>query len=1165
MAHAHNCMEKQKQGSKVEEQAPKALMAIDGVGWDWSFMANEEENHALIDDEEAPTEFALMAISSSNNETVLPEFADDTITDYTRPSPSVESNPNDLQNSSSSAFENEESTGSILSKPEIKFVKPADSPTVAKTNKVETVRKSTIKYDELYRKTSKRSNVRGLTQVEARLVEYKSQEIKFCEKIRAIEFELNNKNIKIERLTNELEDAKKENDVLDSKVTDAKKEKDVLDSKVTVLFPPHAQVYSPLKKDMSWTGLPEFADDIITDYTRSSPSVESNPNDLQNSSSSASENGESTGSILSKPEIKFIKPADSPTVAKTNKVETVRKSTIKYAELYIKTSKRSNDSGCSRHMTGNISYLTDYEPYDGGYVSFGQGGCKITGKGTIKTECIVLGRNFKLTDDTNVLLRTPRQHNMYTIDLNNVVPHKDLTCLVAKASADKCMLWHGRLCHLNIKTMNRIQSFQLECIKWRKQCMDFIRLLEPDGNVADLLTKPFDAGRFQYLVIVDFVEASHLRYALTINPTVYVSHIRQFWSTARIETTNEETKILATVDGKLRTIFESSIRRNIKLRDEAGISSLPDAKLFKNLTLMGYNILPNQKFSFQKGQFSHQWKYLIHTIMQCLSPKSTGFNEFSSNIATALVCLATNRVYNFSKMIFDGKGSGTPTEPHHTPSPEAQQTSPTTHSSPSLPPQDEMASKITAQDLEISQLKARVRLLEDIKGGGIAQSREDAPIKGRSLDEGEEAAIERKVATVSIPPATISVPTGSDVVPTASPIFTTATKSIPYARRKGSKEGGERFKRKRLRLEQESAKKVKTSEEVSKEVHEENLKEIMQLIPVEEVYVEALQVKHPIIDWELWALVKETFNIRPATNDKENELWVELKRLYEPNVEDQLWTHTQNLMHAPLEWKLYDTYGVHHVISNDKEMFMLVEKDYHLRKGLAIVMISYKLQGRIVRNKMLKAFSLPVMSSHYQKKFPVLVRKVPPGEEKRCHCCEDCTAIEDRESIPYARRKGKEKMVESETPKKKKIQEQIDVQMARKLEEEMESDAQRMNEQIARDAKIARIHVEEKLQIMIDGFDMNNETVAKYLQEYHQFAEELSIGRRIELISSKEGGERFKRKRLRLEQESAKKVKTSEEVSKEVHEENLKEIMQLIPVEEVYVEALQVKHPIIDW
>nr|GEY36341.1 hypothetical protein [Tanacetum cinerariifolium] len=113
--------------------------------------------------------------------------------------------------------------------------------------------------------------------------------------------------------------------------------------------PPPAQVYSPPKKDMSWTGLSEFADDTITDYTMPSLSVESNPNDLQNSSSSASENGESTGGILSKPEIKFVRPADSLTVAKSDKKETVRKPSIKYAELYRKPTKRSNVRGNQRN------------------------------------------------------------------------------------------------------------------------------------------------------------------------------------------------------------------------------------------------------------------------------------------------------------------------------------------------------------------------------------------------------------------------------------------------------------------------------------------------------------------------------------------------------------------------------------------------------------------------------------------------------------------------------------------------------------------------------------------------------------------------------------------------------------------------------------------------
>nr|GFA68301.1 hypothetical protein [Tanacetum cinerariifolium] len=104
-------------------------------------------------------------------------------------------------------------------------------------------------------------------------------------------------------------------------------------------------------------------------------------------------------------------------------------------------------------------------------------------------------------------------------------------------------------------------------------------------------------------------------------------------------------------------------------------------------------------------------------------------------------------------------------------------------------------------------------------------------------------------------------------------------------------------------------------------------------------------------------------------------------------------------------------------------------------------------------------------------------------------------------TTPYLRWKCKEKMVESETPKKKKLQEQMDVKMARQLEEEMARDAHRMNEQIARDAEIARIHTEEELQIMIDGLDRNNETFAKYLQEYHQFAAELPFRRKIGLFS----------------------------------------------------------------
>nr|GFC13890.1 hypothetical protein [Tanacetum cinerariifolium] len=99
------------------------------------------------------------------------------------------------------------------------------------------------------------------------------------------------------------------------------------------------------------------------------------------------------------------------------------------------------------------------------------------------------------------------------------------------------------------------------------------------------------------------------------------------------------------------------------------------------------------------------------------------------------------------------------------------------------------------------------------------------------------------------------------------------------------------------------------------------------------------------------------------------------------------------------------------------------------------------------------------------------------------------------------RRKGKEVMVESDTPKKKKLQEQIDAQVARELEEQQEREDMRMNEQIASDAEVARIHAEEEIQDMIDSLDKSNEKIAKYLQEYQEFASELPLEKKIELIS----------------------------------------------------------------
>nr|GFB93098.1 hypothetical protein [Tanacetum cinerariifolium] len=189
----------------------KALMAIDGVGWDWSYMANEED-HALVTDGETPTEFALMAnnenkdrldgklagllkasknldnlIESHRSDKVkegvgynvvpppaadlylspkkdlswtgLPEFVDDTVTDDSRPSPTVASTSAEGQNKDSSTSEDVASPNKP--KPFVKFVKPKDSQSKSETNKQDTPKKPQVKYAEKYRHPNKKPNVKG--------------------------------------------------------------------------------------------------------------------------------------------------------------------------------------------------------------------------------------------------------------------------------------------------------------------------------------------------------------------------------------------------------------------------------------------------------------------------------------------------------------------------------------------------------------------------------------------------------------------------------------------------------------------------------------------------------------------------------------------------------------------------------------------------------------------------------------------------------------------------------------------------------------------------------------------------------------------------------------------------------------------------------------------
>ncbi|GKA76004.1 hypothetical protein Tco_0782382 [Tanacetum coccineum] len=136
-------------------------------------------------------------------------------------------------------------------------------------------------------------------------------------------------------------------------------------------------------------------------------------------------------------------------------------------------------------------------------------------------------------------------------------------------------------------------------------------------NLVAFLEKPTESEGFEE--IVDFLNANPIKYALTVNPTIYCSCIKQFWDTVKAKTVNGEVQLQALVDKKKVIIIEST------------------------LTLMGYEKL-SQKLTFSKALFSPQWKFLIHTILQCLSVKTTTWNEFSSTMASAIICSPTEPI-----------------------------------------------------------------------------------------------------------------------------------------------------------------------------------------------------------------------------------------------------------------------------------------------------------------------------------------------------------------------------------------------------------------------------------------------------------------------------------------------------------------------------------------
>nr|GEY41852.1 ribonuclease H-like domain-containing protein [Tanacetum cinerariifolium] len=381
------------------------------------------------------------------------------------------------------------------------------------------------------------------------------------------------------------------------------------------------------------------------------------------------------------------------------------------------------DSGCSRHMTGNMSYLTDFEEINGGYVTFGGNpkGGKIIGKGKIKSckldfddvyfvkelkfnlfsvsqmcdkkdsvlfidiKCIVLSPEFKLPDENQVLLRVPRENNMYNVDLKNIVPSGDLTYLFAKAEAGNTACYvQNRV--LVTKPRNKTLY---ELLLGRTPSIGFMRpfaclvtilnTLDPlgkfdekaDENTDDDATfevkEPGFKGKkpeskvhvspsssaktkkhkdktkreakgkshvelstgfrnlseeFEDFSDNNINEVNAASTLVLVVGQISTNSTNTFSAAGpSITNANDVVRLQALIDRKKVIITEDTVRQALRLDDAESIDCLPNEEIFIELARMG--------------------------------AKRTAWNEFSSSIASAIICLATGRKFNFLKYIFD--------------------------------------------------------------------------------------------------------------------------------------------------------------------------------------------------------------------------------------------------------------------------------------------------------------------------------------------------------------------------------------------------------------------------------------------------------------------------------------------------------------------------------
>ena len=161
-----------------------------------------------------------------------------------------------------------------------------------------------------------------------------------------------------------------------------------------------------------------------------------------------------------------------------------------------------------------------------------------------------------------------------------------------------------------------------------------------------------DKNDEDYVDMMEFLRRSKICYALLQYPAIiYESLVVQFWETAQVRTVGDgPTEIVAVIDGEEYVVTESLVRTKLQLDDEGGVTELPKGDILRGLQAAGYT---GDGKVWYKNLFCPKWRFLTHTLLQCMGSKSGGWDQFSTDIALAIVCLSQGRTFNFSRYIFN--------------------------------------------------------------------------------------------------------------------------------------------------------------------------------------------------------------------------------------------------------------------------------------------------------------------------------------------------------------------------------------------------------------------------------------------------------------------------------------------------------------------------------